>query len=271
MMERDSITRFYDHEIEANRLEQETFKLEGLRTKEIIERYIPETGLEILDIGGGAGYYSFWLQQKGHNVTLIDLSPRNIELAKNRSETMGPALKRLEAGDAVNLPFQSDQFDIVLLLGPLYHLTEPNERIAALSEARRVLKPNGTLLTAVISRYASLIDGFQKDLVYDDKFFSLMVNDLATGVHVNQTDNLQYFTTAYFHTPTEIMWEILESDLRFEKLIPVESFGWVVKNFSEKEKQPDYMTKLLSTIRMVEGREDLIAISPHIIAVAKKE
>ena len=218
-MERNTIREFYAHEIEANRLELEGFKLEGIRTKEIIERYLQQGNLEILDIGGGAGYYSFWLQEKGHNVTLVDLSPRNIELVRKHSETSGRALKKFETGDAVNLNFSKEQFDIVLMLGPLYHLTDRAERIMALSEALRVLKPKGILLAAIISRYASLIDGFKRDLVFDDQFFSLLTNDLKTGVHLNETDNLEYFTTAYFHRPGEIITEIAESGLKFEKLI----------------------------------------------------
>jgi 2-polyprenyl-3-methyl-5-hydroxy-6-metoxy-1,4-benzoquinol methylase len=269
-MERDKIENFYAHEMEDNRLDLEAFKLEGIRTKEIIERYVQKSKLEILDVGGGAGYYSFWLLEKGHNVTLVDLSATNIELVRKHSETTGSTLKKFEAGDAVNLNFSNEQFDIVLLLGPLYHLTERTERIRALSEAMRVLKPEGVLLAAVISRYASLIDGFQRDLVLDNRFFNSLVHDLKTGIHLNETDNLEYFTTAYFHIPKEIITEIAESGLQFEKLIPVESFGWIVKNFNEKEKDPNYMKKLLETIRMVEMNEDLIAISPHIIAVARK-
>ena len=95
-MERNKIKNFYALEIEANRLEKEIFKLEGIRTKEIIERYLQKSGLEILDVGGGAGYYSFWLQEKGHNVTLIDLSPKNIELVRKHSETTGKVLKETQ-------------------------------------------------------------------------------------------------------------------------------------------------------------------------------
>jgi len=107
--------------------------------------------------------------------------------------------------------------------------------------------------------------------VVDDQFFNLLTNDLKTGVHLNETHNLEYFTTAYFHTPKEIITEIAESGLKFEKLIPFESFGWIVKNFGEKEKNPGYMEKLLGIIRMLEAKDDLIAISPHIIAVARTE
>jgi ubiquinone/menaquinone biosynthesis C-methylase UbiE len=270
-MERDQIKKFYAHEIEANRLESEWFKLEGIRTKEIIERYLQKDKLEILDIGGGAGYYSFWLHEKGHHITLIDLSPKNIELVQKYSKVTGKALKKVETGDAVNLNLPDEQFDIVLMLGPLYHLTDRSERIIALREAMRVLKPGGILIAAVISRYGSLIDGFQRDLVMDDQFFNLLLNDLKTGLHLNETDNLQYFTTAYLHTPKEITTEIAESGLKFEKLIPVESFGWIAGNFNEKAKDPAYMKKLLQVITMVEGNEDLVAMSPHIIAVANKE
>jgi ubiquinone/menaquinone biosynthesis C-methylase UbiE len=212
----------------------------------------------------------FWLKEKGHNVTLVDLSPKNIELARKYSETSGILLNKYETGDATNLNFTNENFDIVLLLGPLYHLTDRTERIIALSEAKRVLKPGGVLLSAIMSRYASLFDGFQGDLVFDNEFFKILIDDLKTGVHLNQSGNLEYFTTAYFHTQHEIITEIAESDLKFEKLIPVESFGWIVKNFQDKSKDPIYMDKLLGTIKSLEANEYLIAMSPHIIAVALK-
>jgi ubiquinone/menaquinone biosynthesis C-methylase UbiE len=270
-MERNKIKDYYSHEIEANRLDLEPFKLEGIRTKEIIVRYLQKSKLDILDVGGGAGYYSFWLQEKGHQVTLVDLSPGNIELVRKHAESSGIALHQFETGDAVNLNFPNEQFDLVLLLGPLYHLTDRKERIAAISEAKRVLKPCGILLSAVISRYASLFDGFKRDLVVDSQFFKLLINDLNTGIHLNATDNLEYFTTAYFHTPIEIREEIVEAGFQFEKLIGIESFGWFVSNFSDKLNDQIYMEKLLTVIRMVESKEDLIATSPHIMAVARKE
>jgi len=270
-MEKAKIKDYYSHQVEANRLELEQFKLEGIRTKEIIDRYLQKETMEILDVGGGAGYYSIWLQEKGHRVTLVDLSPTNINLATKHSEAFGISLAKIEVGDATSLQFNDNQFDLVLLLGPLYHLTDRKERVMALTEAKRVLKPGGLLLSAVISRYASLFDGFQRDLVLDDQFFNLLTDDLKTGIHLNETDNQEYFTTAYFHTSNEIMEEISESGLKLEKLIAIESFGWIVNNFKEKIKDTFYMEKLLATIRNVEMNKDLVAMSPHIMAVAYKE
>ena len=123
---------------------------------------------------------------------------------------------------------------MVLLLGPLYHLIKKEERVKALAEAKRILKPKGFILSAVISRYASLFDGFKRDLIVDDRFEKILVDDLNTGVHLNKTDHPEYFTTAYFHTPAEIKQEIIESGLQFETLIAVESFGWIVDNFQRK-------------------------------------
>ena len=270
-MERDKIKKYYSTEIEKDRLEVDLFKLEGIRTKEIIERYLSRESMRIADIGGGAGHYAFWLQEKGHHVSLVDLSPKNIELATMFSQDTGIQLTDLEVGDATNLNFKDGQFDLALLLGPLYHLVDRNERIKALSEAKRVLTTGGTLLVAVISRYASLIDGFKRDLIIDDHFEKLLINDLQTGVHLNETENLEYFTTAYFHTPSEIMTEIAESKLKFEKLIAIESFGWIADNFNEKSADLNYMNKLRKIITMVETNSDIIAMSPHILAVAKKE
>ncbi|ANE51797.1 class I SAM-dependent methyltransferase [Flavisolibacter tropicus] len=269
-MENQTIKAYYAHEIEAYRLETPVFKLEGIRTKELLGRYLSVPSLKVLDIGGGAGYYAFWLQEQGHQVTLVDLSPTNIELAQKRAASSGITLHQISEGDARQLDFSDAQFDVVLMFGPLYHLIERENRMRALTEARRVLKPGGLLLSAVISRYASLFDGFQRDLVLDAPFYSILKDDLASGVHVNETDNLDYFTTAYFHTPTAIKEEIAESGLALEKLIAIESFGWIVPNFQEKQNDPAYMEKLLNSIRVVEEQEDLVAMSPHIMAVAHK-
>lgn len=269
-MDRDKIITYYAGEIEKNRLHLDYFKLEGIRTKEIISRYLTDKKLNIIDIGGGAGFYAFWLQALGHNVSLVDLSPKNIELAKVEAQQSGIRLNACEVGDATNLRFQDEQFDIALLLGPLYHLTERNERLKALSEAKRVLKPGGTLLAAVISRYASLLDGFRRNLIVDDAFERILVHDLETGIHLNETTNPEYFTTAFFHTPGEIKNEIAQSSLKLEKLVAIESVGWLIDDFTKKSKDERFRKRVQKLINAVESNDDLIAVSPHIMAVATK-
>ncbi|MBK8551582.1 MAG: hypothetical protein IPL53_11180 [Ignavibacteria bacterium] len=88
-MDRKNINQYYSNEHEKDRLELEFFKLEGIRTKEIVSRYLSKDKMNIIDVGGGAGYYAFWLQEKGHSVSLIDLSPVNIELVNKHSLNTG--------------------------------------------------------------------------------------------------------------------------------------------------------------------------------------
>ena len=270
-MNRDAVKTYYSSGIEKDRLNLDIFRLEGLRTKEIIERFLTKQALNVLDVGGGAGFYSFWLTGLGHHVTLIDLSPKNIELAGEYAKQHQLSLQSCELGDATYLNFPDDHFDIVLLLGPLYHLTEEIERIKALREAKRVLKSGGILLAAVISRYGSLIDGLKRNLITEDQFEKILFKDLETGIHLNETGNPEYFTSAFFHTPSQIRNEIIKSDLKFEKLVAIESVGWIVDDFNEKSKNERFMKKIQRIINLVESNEDLISMSPHIMAIAEKK
>lgn len=262
------IKKYYTSGIERTRLNNE-FKLEGIRTKEIISRYATQPALKILDIGGGAGYYSFWLQSLGHNVTLIDLTEDNIEFAISYGIEHQVPLHECIAGNATDLPYEDNQFDLILLMGPLYHLTNREERIHALTEARRVVRPGGIILAAIISRYASLIDGFHRQLVKDHEFIKMLKQDLSTGLHENKTGNPDYFTTSYFHTPQEIEEEIRAAELHLEKLIAVEGMAWALSDFLTHNNESTWK-EIMDIIRNLESNRDLLAASPHIIGVAVK-
>ena len=268
-MDKDVIRKYYDSGIEQNRLWQNYFKLEGIRTKEIISRYLSSPGLKILDAGGGTGFYAFWLHSLGHDVTLSDLTESNIRWAENYSKQNNIQLAGYKVDDAMDLRYEDNTFDIVLLLGPLYHLTERKDRISAFAEAKRVLKPNGIVIAAVISRYASLFDGFRRNLISDDQFMEILKEDIRSGIHQNPTGNPEYFTTSFFHTTSEIQSEINESQLNLEKLIAVEGVGWLI-DIGKFENDENHLRKILEIIRSVETNPDLIATSPHILAVAKK-
>ena len=97
----------------------------------------------ILDIGGGPGRYSIFLAQKGHDVTLFDLSGKNIRQAIEKAQEADVLLDSCIHGDALRLSeylYKAEQYDVVLLMGPLYHLMREQDREKALQEALRVLK-----------------------------------------------------------------------------------------------------------------------------------
>jgi SAM-dependent methyltransferase len=266
---RKEILDYYASGIEAIRLDKDA--LEKIRTQQIISGYLSESPLRILDAGGGAGVYSYWLKQLGHEVHLIDPSPVNIESAKKFGKESGYELDQVQEGTAELLPYENDSFDLVLLLGPLYHLTDKEDRIKLLQEVRRVLKNGGKIFGAAISRFASALDGFSRNLVADDAFISIMQQDLQTGQHRNPTGNFEYFTTAFFHHPYEIKNELKERGFFDEEVVAVESFGWLIPFFQEKWKDEKFKELLLTTIASVEKDPSILGISAHLIAIGTKK
>ncbi len=118
--------------VEAERLRRGAGRLEFVRTQEIIRRHLAAAPLDILDVGGGAGAHAAWLADDGYAVHVVDPMPSHVEQAKR----LGGPRRRItaEVGDARALRAKDQSADAVLLLGPLYHLTEQTDRIRALRE-----------------------------------------------------------------------------------------------------------------------------------------
>lgn len=129
----------------------------------------------MLDVGGASGVYASWLSDRGYQVRLIDLVPLH------REQAAADGRLSVAPGDARSLDEDDGSYDAVLLLGPLYHLTERADRVRALAEARRVTRPGGIVAAAVISRYASTLDGFFRGFIDKPGFPALMAEDLQTG------------------------------------------------------------------------------------------
>src|SRR5436309_8989999 len=189
-----AIATFYDRAPEEARLEQGPFQLEEARTRELIERFTPPPPGTVVDVGGAAGAYALWLANAGYSVHLVDPVPRLVAEAQRRSAAAARPLASCRVGDARSLDIAGDTADVILLLGPLYHLTDPRDRAQALHEAVRVLRPGGWLFAAAISRWASALDGLARDLLQDPRFTQIVEQDLHDGQHRNPTDRLDYFT-----------------------------------------------------------------------------
>lgn len=264
------IQAYYNTGIEKDRLNTDVYQLERERTEEILLRFIPSSRCSILDVGGGTGHYSFWLKEQGHDVHLVDPVRFNIDAAKKEAKERKLAPDSIQLAEARDLPWEDNYFDIVLLMGPLYHLTNKDDRSNALNEAFRVAKKNGRIIVAGISRYASLMDGFFRNMIKDPDFFQIVEEDISTGQHRNFTDKLAYFTTAYFHHPDELESEVKQAGFKIESIIAVESFGWLIPDFIKKWAKKDYQPLLLESIRKVEMNRDLMSMSAHFLVIANK-
>jgi ubiquinone/menaquinone biosynthesis C-methylase UbiE len=266
------IQTHYDREAdERARLEQHAGQLEFYRTKEIIARHLPKKAAVILDLGGGPGRYATWLATLGHHLHLVDPVALHVEQAKEAAVAQGgKALASATVGDARNLKFSDRIAGAVLLLGPLYHLVKRSDRVKALSEAHRTLKPGGLLFAAAISRFASSLDGLFRNFLEDPAFYKILQQDLKNGQHRNPTDKPQYFTTAFFHHPDELRSEVQDAGFARPKLYALEGPCWLLPDFEKKWSDPEMRAKLLAIIRAVESEPTLLGQSAHILAVARK-
>jgi len=265
-----AIAEYYGQAPEETRLQQGPFQLEEARTRELIHRFAPPPPGTVLDVGGAAGAYALWLAEQGYSVHLIDAAPRLVAEARRRSAVAARPLASCDVGDARALAAQDRSADLVLLLGPLYHLTEREDRMQALREAARVLRPRGRLLAAAISRWASALDGLARDLLGDAGFRAIVERDLREGQHRNPTARMDYFTTAYFHRPDELAEEVRSAGLELDGVFGIEGPGWIVPDVAERLADPVRRETLLTAARLLEEQDAVIGCSAHLLAAATR-
>jgi len=149
------VRNYYDAQVESEWKRIDS-RPEYLLTCRYLDRYI-RPGDKVLDIGGGPGRYALRFAAMGCDVTMLDLSPENVRFAKAKAQELGLPLRAVE-GDARKADEAVEgSFDHVLLMGPLYHLLEENDRVRAVNAALRLLNPGGSLYVSFINLYANLV------------------------------------------------------------------------------------------------------------------
>lgn len=273
METRDSekeVAEYYAAFPEERRLVTGSSRLEFERTKDILTRVLPPPPARVVDVGGAAGAYSSWLAGRGYEVHLVDLSPRLVEEARRRHGRAPLPVASFTVADARALPQEDDFADAVLVMGPLYHLVDRRDRVRALVEAVRVARRDGVVAAAAISRYASALDGLARRLTLDPRFVAIRDRDLRDGQHRNETERIDYFTTAYFHRPEDLQYELAEADLRDVRVLGVEGPGWILQDFEERWGNDALRADLLHVARALEVEPSIVGASAHLLGVGRK-
>jgi ubiquinone/menaquinone biosynthesis C-methylase UbiE len=255
---------------EAERFSAAQGALERLRTQQILGRHLPPSPSTVFDIGGAAGVYAFPLAEQGYRVHLVDPVALHVEQARARSVSSRVELASIALGDARELNVSTAAADAVLLLGPLYHLVEYADRLRALGEARRILKPGGVLFAAAISRFASLIDGLASGAFQDPQFRIIVAADLASGQHRNPTGNPAYFTTAYLHRPEELAAEVRDAGFDDVAVLAIEGPVWSATHFRQTWDGEQQRSELMQFLSSVEREPSILGASAHLLAVARR-
>jgi SAM-dependent methyltransferase len=236
-------------------------RLEFWRTQDVLRRLLPAAPARILDVGGGSGVHAQWLAQDGYEVDLVDPVPLHVEQA----DRLPGVTARL--GDARSLAVEHAAYDGVLLLGPLYHLPERADRVRALGEARRVVRPGGPVIAATINRYAALHDILREERYFDP--VQRARTDAVSGHGRHGTEGGR-FTIAYLAQPAEVPGEFTDAGLAPEGQYGLEGVAWLMGGVEDWLDDPARREAVLAASRRIESEPTLLGASGHLLTVGRR-
>lgn len=186
----NELEKYYEEYDENGRLQRDNaHKVEFLTTIHYFDKLFKQRST-ILDACAGTGAYSFYLADKGHEVTACDLVEHNVNILKNNHNSKN--LKEIRVCNVLDLScFQAQSFDVVLCMGALYHLKNDSAMKKAIMECCRVMKPDGLLVLAYLNKFACIAA---------DVDIGLTNIDEALAIY-NDTANLIFTMT----TPTKML------------------------------------------------------------------
>lgn len=252
----EEVLRYYLRGGEDGRLRAGVGRLEFLRTQDVLRRLLPSSPSLVLDVGGGSGVHARWLaQEDGHRVELFDPVPLHVEQAAQ--------LAGVEArvGDARALPVADGSADAVLLLGPLYHLTERRERVRALAEARRVVRPGGPVVAATVNRYSALLDQMNQGAYFEPAEREFVDSAGETGLHPRPDGGFW----AYLHQPADAAAEFEDAGLEVAGQYGVEGAVWLMREAAGRLTDEDRLPTVLDALRATESVPSLLGVSAHLL------
>lgn len=256
----------YENYWEENRLTTNNARrIEFITTSHIMDELIPANS-KILDCAAGTGIYAFYLADKGHEVTATDITPRHVEIINNtlKEKTYHMHTAVLDATDMRMFPDES--FDVVLNMGPFYHLLTEEQRERCMSESLRVLKKGGLIFTAYIPRFYVLQMMALNDSNYLDK--RLMEQIIGTGV-LEHDDEKCFWTDTYYATKQEMEQIYLKNSIE------------VIDHFAQDGLTPQFASKVdtwnVDQFKIwcdyhysVCREESILGVSNHVMIVGRK-
>jgi SAM-dependent methyltransferase len=212
-----------DYELQTHRAEDRHWWYRGRRS--VLERVIADLGLperaRILDAGCGSGRNMVELARRGP-VTGVELSDTSVSLARARDA--GEVIE----GSVLQMPFDSDSFDLAVCLDVIEHLESDLE---ALAELRRVIAPGGTLLVTVPA-YQWLWSGHDEINHHQRRYTRRSLQLVA------ERGGWEQVRTTYFNSlllPVAILLRVLDrlsrktTESSLDLWVPPEPINWLLE------------------------------------------
>ena len=256
----NSVKEYYNHYDEDGRLLKKNRRPEYLLTMEYIEKYLSD-GAKILEIGAGTGRYSVALADKGYDVTAVELVKHNIDIMKKKVKAEHK-IKIIE-GNAVDLSFlDGETYDIVLLLGPMYHLFTDEDKHAALSEAIRVAKTGGIIYAAYINNDTTMYKMF-----YERRILGLLDKGMIRDDYHAISSPNEIFELYRKSDIDELMKSYNVTRLHF---VGVDMLSYVVNNKLNRLNKREF-EEYMKFLHCICERDDMTGLSIHMLDIFRKE
>jgi SAM-dependent methyltransferase len=261
------IHSYYQRNAERDRLASGARRIEFVRMWELLERFLPAPGATVFDVGGAAGRYAIPLAAAGYRVHLIDPMPHHVAQAAEAAREAGVALAGCSVGDARSLAAADAGADAVLLLGPLYHLTSRDDRVKALSEARRVTRPGGVVVAAGLSRFYPLLEELAAGEPWSP---AETARFLADGQFRNPGGEVAGFTTSYFHRPEDLAAEVADAGLALDRIVGGTGIvKLALPDLAERLDDAERREAVTGLLRLTETEPSLLGFSQNLVAIAR--
>jgi ubiquinone/menaquinone biosynthesis C-methylase UbiE len=273
------IEKFYDLNPlkEKTRLTRSAYdSIESEMNRRFLSKYLKPNS-KIAEIGCGAGHYSSWLLQN-HKVHLVDLSAELLKLADEDIKNAGRAnnvigISKLDARNLEGL--ENNSFDATLVMGPLYHLLNENDRLQCLSEAYRITKTGGLIYSSIINRmcpFLNMMHMHTEQLAVElSEDTEEMNRIMSLGKYENLEENPNNFTDAYFADIKEVPNLYKKLGIELIETFACEGLASYLYDKTEVLKKNDKAwNRFLDIIFENATRPELMGTSEHVVFIGRK-
>lgn len=247
---------FYSCYNEDIRIKQDkSHRLEFILSIKTIEKYLtPETS--VIDVGCGTGNYSIELAPKCKEVLATDLMPNLIDILQNKIKQNHQKNISCLCVNVLNIPkIVHKKYDLILCMGPLYHLDNPKDREVCYQNLKEIASENSVFIFTYLAPLAAL-SGVLKEKMKFHIFFDAIKNDSF------------YMKPFFFSDPNVMKNEIESNAFKILEHLPLDPIAGICRNqvntFSEESYQD-----IVETLINNNPEPKLLYLSAHNMIVAQ--
>lgn len=256
----------YENYDEENRLTtNNSRKIEFITTLKALDNILPQNG-KILDCAAGTGIYAFHYAEHSYDVTALDITPKHVEYMNKKLKQTNYNIKTAVNNATSLSDFKDESFDIVLCMGPIYHLINIDLRKKCISECKRVLKKDGILVVSYINKFYA----FPYVATSDKRFLNMdLANTLIKTGTIRHDDPNCFWTDSYYSTPEEM--ESLLSYFNFQIIdhLATDGLSPFLKDKVDNMNGEEYKT-WCDYHYMVCRQKSILGASNHGLIIGKK-